>query len=154
MSFAIITDSTSDISPARAQELGIYVIPLHVIIEGEDLLDQVQITAEEYVARYADWSWSIDDAEGNVVDLLNKLEQGDDLKAYDRKPIILSCGPLPMMKAVADWAAERGIPAQLSMEQRMGCGVGACLTCTCKVAGHNTRVCKDGPVFRSTEVYL
>ena len=38
MSFAIITDSTSDISPARAQELGIYVIPLHVIIEGEDLL--------------------------------------------------------------------------------------------------------------------
>ncbi|WP_158564869.1 DegV family protein [Collinsella sp. TM05-38] len=53
MSFAIITDSTSDISPACAQELGIYVIPLHVIIEGEDLLDQVQITAEEYVARMA-----------------------------------------------------------------------------------------------------
>lgn len=53
MSFAIITDSTSDISPARAQELGIYVIPLHVIIEGEDLLDQVQITAEEYIARMA-----------------------------------------------------------------------------------------------------
>ena len=53
MSFAIITDSTSDISPTRAQELGIYVIPLHVIIEGEDLLDQVQITAEEYVARMA-----------------------------------------------------------------------------------------------------
>ena len=53
MSFAIITDSTSDISPARAKELGIYVIPLHVIIEGEDLLDQVQITAQEYVARMA-----------------------------------------------------------------------------------------------------
>ena len=53
MSFAIITDSTSDISPACAQELGIYVIPLHVVIEGEDLLDQVQITAEEYVARMA-----------------------------------------------------------------------------------------------------
>ncbi len=54
MSFAIITDSTSDISPARAQELGIYVIPLHVIIEGKGvLLDQVQITAEEYVARMA-----------------------------------------------------------------------------------------------------
>ena len=53
MSFAIITDSTSDISPTHAQELGIYVIPLHVIIEGEDLLDQVQITAEEYVARMA-----------------------------------------------------------------------------------------------------
>ncbi|MGN8740957.1 DegV family protein [Collinsella sp. LCP19S3_C6] len=45
MSFAIITDSTSGISPARAQELGIYVIPLHMIIEGEDLLDQVQASS-------------------------------------------------------------------------------------------------------------
>ena len=81
--------------------------------------------AEEYVSRYADWSWRIDDAEGNEVDLLNNLVQGDDMKAYDRKPIILSCGPLPMMKAVADWAAERGIPAQLSMEQRMGCVEGS-----------------------------
>ena len=58
MSFAIITDSTSDISPARAQELGIYVIPLHVIIEGEDLLDQVQIikqsaaSAQETVKKH------------------------------------------------------------------------------------------------------
>ncbi len=53
MSFAIITDSTSDITPARAKELGIYVIPLHVIIDGEDLLDQVEITAEEYLRRMA-----------------------------------------------------------------------------------------------------
>lgn len=45
MPFAIIADSTSDISPARAQELGIYVIPLHVIIEGEDLLYQVQASS-------------------------------------------------------------------------------------------------------------
>ena len=101
--------------------------------------------AEEYVSRYADWSWSIDDAEGNVVDLLNKLEQGDDLKAYDRKPIILSCGPLPMMKAVADWAAERGIPAQLSMEQRMGCGYGTCVLCTIDTVDGRLKVCSDGP---------
>ena len=103
--------------------------------------------AEEYVSRYADWSWSIDDAEGNVVDLLNKLEQGDDLKAYDRKPIILSCGPLPMMKAVAVWAAERGIPAQLSMEQRMGCGYGTCVLCTIDTVDGRLKVCSDGPVF-------
>ena len=87
------------------------------------------------------------DAEGNVVDLLNKLEQGDDLKAYDRKPIILSCGPLPMMKAVADWAAERGIPAQLSMEQRMGCGYGTCVLCTIDTVDGRLKVCSDGPVF-------
>lgn len=103
--------------------------------------------AEEYVSRYADWSWSIDDAEGNVVDLLDKLEQGDDLKAYDRKPIILSCGPLPMMKAVAAWAAERGIPAQLSMEQRMGCGYGTCVLCTIDTMDGRLKVCSDGPVF-------
>ena len=103
--------------------------------------------AEEYVSRYADWSWSIDDAEGNVVDLLNKLEHGDDLKAYDRKPIILSCGPLPMMKAVAAWAAERGIPAQLSMEQRMGCGYGTCVLCTIDTMDGRLKVCSDGPVF-------
>ncbi|ERI86144.1 oxidoreductase NAD-binding domain protein, partial [Bifidobacterium breve JCP7499] len=103
--------------------------------------------AEEYVSRYADWSWSIDDAEGNVVDLLNKLEQDDDLKAYDRKPIILSCGPLPMMKAVAAWAAERDIPAQLSMEQRMGCGYGTCVLCTIDTVDGRLKVCSDGPVF-------
>ena len=93
------------------------------------------------------WSWSIDDAEGNVVDLLNKLEQDDDLKAYDRKPIILSCGPLPMMKAVAAWAAERDIPAQLSMEQRMGCGYGTCVLCTIDTVDGRLKVCSDGPVF-------
>ena len=76
-----------------------------------------------------------------------KLEQGDDLKAYDRKPIILSCGPLPMMKAVADWAAERGIPAQLSMEQRMGCGYGTCVLCTIDTVDGRLKVCSDGPVF-------
>ena len=78
---------------------------------------------------------------------LIKLEQGDDLKAYDRKPIILSCGPLPMMKAVADWAAERGIPAQLSMEQRMGCGYGTCVLCTIDTVDGRLKVCSDGPVF-------
>lgn len=82
-----------------------------------------------------------------MVDLLNKLEQGDDLKAYDRKPIILSCGPLPMMKAVAAWAAERGIPAQLSMEQRMGCGYGTCVLCTIDTVDGRLKVCSDGPVF-------
>ena len=104
--------------------------------------------AEEYVSRYADWSWSIDDAEGNVVDLLNKLEQGDDLKALrSQADHFLSCGPLPMMKAVADWAAERGIPAQLSMEQRMGCGYGTCVLCTIDTVDGRLKVCSDGPVF-------
>ena len=65
---------------------------------------------------------------------------------------VLCCGPSPLMRAVKKLGESRGIPTYLSLEQRMGCGVGACLKCTCKVAGHNKRVCKDGPVFLSTEV--
>ena len=103
--------------------------------------------AEDYVSRYADWSWSIDESEGNVIDLLNRLEQEDDLKAFDRKPVILSCGPLPMMKAVAEWAAKRSIPCQLSMEQRMGCGYGTCVLCTVDTVDGRLKVCSDGPVF-------
>ena len=48
---------------------------------------------------------------------------------------------------VADWAAERGIPAQLSMEQRMGCGYGTCVLCTIDTVDGRLKVCSDGPVF-------
>lgn len=70
-----------------------------------------------------------------------------------RPQVIFCCGPEPLMRAVKRIGESRGITTYLSLEQRMGCGVGACLTCTCKAAGHNKRVCKDGPVFLSTEVF-
>ncbi len=69
---------------------------------------------------------------------------------------IFACGPTPMLKAVARAAAARGIPCQLSLEERMACGVGACLGCAVRLKdgggwrfGH---VCKDGPVFDSRTV--
>ena len=71
--------------------------------------------------------------------------------------LILACGPIPMLKNVAAIAEENGIPCQVSLEQRMGCGIGACLTCACKnknpmyVTG-NAHVCKNGPVFNAKEV--
>jgi len=65
---------------------------------------------------------------------------------------IYTCGPTPMMKAVATIANDNNIPAQVSMEERMACGIGACVTCTCSVGGSNVRVCKDGPVFNASEV--
>ncbi len=65
---------------------------------------------------------------------------------------IYTCGPTPMMKAVSEIAKENAIPVQVSLEERMGCGVGACVTCTCTVAGARKRVCKDGPVFDGAEV--
>jgi dihydroorotate dehydrogenase electron transfer subunit len=66
--------------------------------------------------------------------------------------VILTCGPVPMLRAVAALAGRLGIPAFASLEQRMGCGVGACLVCVCAIKDangvpHNLRVCADGPVF-------
>ncbi len=98
-----------------------------------------------YVGRYADKTYSIDESEGNVVTLLDRIE--NELVNGELKPVILSCGPLPMMKAVAAWAAKRGIEAQLSLEQRMGCGYGTCVLCTVDTAEGRLKVCSDGPVF-------
>ena len=66
---------------------------------------------------------------------------------------VLACGPKPMLRSVAKVAEEYGIPCLVSMEERMGCGVGACLVCACDMAdGSRKHVCKDGPVFDSKEV--
>lgn len=73
--------------------------------------------------------------------------------------IIYACGPTPMLRAIQAYALEYNIEAQLSLEERMACGVGACLACVCKSKEidshshvHNKRVCKDGPVFDAREV--
>ena len=66
---------------------------------------------------------------------------------------ILACGPKPMLKNVAAVAAGFGVPCQVSMEERMACGVGACLGCAIQMAdGTMKHVCKDGPVFDAGEV--
>lgn len=75
--------------------------------------------------------------------------------------VIYACGPTPMLRAIKAYADKHHVECYLSMEERMACGVGACLACVCQskeVDEHsqvnNKRVCKDGPVFRSTEVEL
>ncbi len=77
---------------------------------------------------------------------------------FNKCDMIYSCGPMPMLKAVKKIAEDRGIPCQLSLEQRMGCGIGACLVCACETTGEGTdkykKVCQNGPVFYSTEVVL
>ena len=83
------------------------------------------------------------------VDALVRQELEQD-KNYDA---VLACGPRPMLRNVARVAQEFGLPCQVSMEERMGCGVGACLVCACDMAdGSRKHVCKDGPVFDSREV--
>ena len=70
--------------------------------------------------------------------------------------MIYCCGPTPMLKTVKQIAEYRGIPCQLSLEQRMGCGIGACLTCVCETKDTGMakykQVCTAGPVFKAEEV--
>lgn len=66
---------------------------------------------------------------------------------------ILACGPTPMLKGVVEVAKKYGIPCQVSMEERMACGIGACLGCAIQMKdGSMKHVCKDGPVFNAEEV--
>lgn len=67
---------------------------------------------------------------------------------------VLACGPRIMLKTVYAAAQKHGAACQVSMEERMGCGIGACLVCACKnSAGAYKHVCKDGPVFHAEEVF-
>lgn len=127
-------------------------------LSGRD--DETQVTsvfgyrderfADETVKPYAGKVHSIVNAEGNVVDLLDDIEQ--ELITSDQRTVILSCGPTPMMKAVAGWASKRGISAQFSLESRMGCGYGACVACVVDTREGRLKVCKDGPVFTTEQL--
>jgi dihydroorotate dehydrogenase electron transfer subunit len=88
---------------------------------------------------------------GNVINVMAEKE----IKAQ----VIYACGPTPMLKAVKAYALEHEIEAWLSLEEKMACGIGACLACVCQTKEkdehtnvHNKRVCKEGPVFLATEV--
>lgn len=91
---------------------------------------------------------------GNCCDGLNTISD-EDLK----DSTVVCVGPLPMMKAVGNWATSKGLKCYISMEQRMACGIGICLVCICKVKAeaegqefNHVRCCKEGPVFPFEEV--
>ncbi len=90
---------------------------------------------------------------GTVLDLIRENHLDAD--------VIYACGPVPMLRALRAFALDAGISCYLSLEERMACGVGACLSCVCPSAdtdGHtkvrNKRVCKEGPVFEAGEICL
>lgn len=89
---------------------------------------------------------------GFAIDFMKK-----DIEEH-RVDMIFACGPLPMLRAVREYAIKENIPCQVSLEERMGCGIGACLGCAVKVInGEETRfghVCKDGPVFDAKNVEI
>ena len=90
---------------------------------------------------------------GNVMDAIRENGLTADM--------IFACGPTPMLRAIKTYAEENGIECYISLEERMACGIGACLACVCQSKEidshshvHNKRICKDGPVFLSTEVEI
>jgi len=82
------------------------------------------------------------------------------VRKLDKYPqaTVYACGPMPMLEAVQQICAARGVPLQVSLEALMACGVGACLGCVVKGAGHSEQSprylcsCKEGPVFRSEQL--
>lgn len=95
-----------------------------------------------------------DGSVGTKGNVLNVMEDGQ-IEA----DVIMACGPMPMLRAVKSYAEKRQIDAYLSLEERMACGVGACLGCVCKTVHknhhshvNNARICTDGPVFDAREV--
>ena len=114
------------------------------------LLTELEAAADRVVIATEDGSVG---TKGNVLDAI-KAEQVTGDVAY-------ACGPMPMLRGVKEWGLQESIPVWLSMEEKMACGIGACLACVCQsteVDSHsnvqNKRICKDGPVFLSTEIEL
>lgn len=123
-----------------------------LVITGFRSKDLV-ILQEDFINAGAELLLTTDDGtagvHGFVTDVLKeKINEVDE---------ICACGPIPMLRAISQIAKEFDKPCQISLEERMGCGVGACLVCACKVRRANgeeeyIHVCKNGPVFNSEEV--
>ncbi|MDR0910089.1 MAG: dihydroorotate dehydrogenase electron transfer subunit [Spirochaetaceae bacterium] len=79
---------------------------------------------------------------GFVTDYINPAD-------YDA---VFSCGPKPMLKKITEMCSKTNTPCFISMENRMACGVGACLGCTIKTLSGNKHCCKDGPVFNAKDI--
>ena len=78
-----------------------------------------------------------------------------DLEKGNRPDVVLACGPTPMLRALIALVEKENLPCFVSLEERMGCGIGACLVCVCDLTnGKKARVCKDGPVFNAKSVQL
>lgn len=99
-------------------------------------VDEFKATGAEVYVTTADGSVG---TKGFVTDVLKNLDY----------TYFYTCGPMPMFKAIESIAKTSG---QYSFEERMGCGFGACMGCTCKTKYGNKRICKDGPVLEREEI--
>ena len=128
------------------------------VLIGAPSQDKI-VGAEDLMAMGADVHIATEDGsagyKGLVSELLVEMLQKEECpRAHHR---IFACGPIPMLKVVAQIAAQCNITAYVSLEERMACGVGACLGCVCEVISPDGKtqyktVCADGPVFDAREI--
>ena len=95
--------------------------------------------------------------DGSYGEKMNAVQAFEaDLKNGNRPDVVLSCGPTPMLRALKSLVEKKNLPCYVSLEERMGCGIGACLVCAVKVRKNGEEimqhVCKNGPVFNAEEV--
>lgn len=125
-----------------------------VVISGFRNQDAV-ILQDDFAAAGTKTILCTDDGSAGRFGLVT-LPLEEEIKA-EKPALICACGPLPMLRATAALAEAYEIPCQVSLEERMGCGIGACLVCACRTKDANgdeqyTHVCKNGPVFNAKEV--
>ncbi len=94
--------------------------------------------------------------DGSYGEKMNAVQAFEaDLKAGNRPDVVLACGPTPMLRALKSLVEKENLNCFVSLEERMGCGIGACVVCVCDLtSGKKARVCKDGPVFNVNDVRL
>lgn len=84
-----------------------------------------------------------------------KIKKGGfitDIIDFEKHDLIYTCGPEIMMKKVVELAKEHEVTTYVSLEKRMGCGVGACLSCSCETKRGRRRSCKEGPIFKGSDL--
>ena len=121
------------------------------MVQGFRDKSQMCLTSDDYVVTTDAGDYGI---KGTCI-------KGLDTLSISHDSVVCCVGPIPMMKAVGEWAEGKGLKCYISMEQRMACGIGICLVCVCKkkaeaegVPFEHVRCCKDGPVFDFKEVIL
>ena len=94
--------------------------------------------------------------DGSYGEKMNAVQAFEvDLNKGNRPDVVLACGPTPMLRALKALVEKENLPCYVSLEERMGCGIGACLVCVCNLTnGEHARVCKDGPVFNAKDVEI
>ena len=137
------------------------MLALAKAVEGAASVDVIvgyrdrELFLAEDLARYAPVHIATEDGsvgtKGNVMNVIEEEKLEVD--------VIFACGPMPMLRAVKQYAAQKGIEAYISLEERMACGVGACLGCVVRTREtdhhshvNNARICTDGPVYAAEDV--